>query len=346
MSHPSIDPQNPDREDPLLRRYQEANALDEKRPGAALREAVLAQARRQATARQPSQAIEPGAAANDSHWKLRALGSLAVVGLLGLLVMQFERGTPQEQDMALGAPGPRADAPSPDASSGIATGPAAAAKASDAPAAPPAVAQAAPPPPGPVPLRPAPARKATPPVAPAAPEATAAIAPMQAAERMVAPEAPETMARAAPAPAMDAAPAMAQAESPATMSRAPSAAPAPGTPGGSRTAKRREIVAESQSGTARDAASPQLPPLHAAAAKGDLDRLQNLLAQGQDINARDRLGRTALMLAAMGKQKNLVVALMHAGADAGLRDPAGLSAADHATRAGHSDWLPLLQPQR
>jgi hypothetical protein len=355
MSRPPTDPLDP-RDDALLLRYQEANALDGSRPSAALREAVLAHARLQATA-QPTPAVAPKMAANDRQWKLRALASVAVLGLVGLLVMQFERGTPQEQEMALGVPSPRTDAPSAarqgvpakpeaqpsaDTTAGHVAEPAAVAKASTPQTAPPSIASPAPAPPSSAPTRPAPMAKAMPPVSAEAPEAATAIAPMKPTERLDA----EAMARAETAPNRDAAPAMAQAEAPAPMAQAPSAAPTRSALGESRKAARRAMDTESQSGTARDFASPQLPPLHGAVAEGGLDRLQSLLAQGVEINARDSLGRTALMVAAMGRQKNLVIALMDAGADAALRDQAGLSAADHATRAGHADWLPLMQPKR
>lgn len=99
-------------DDLLLRRYAEANALDDARPSPAVREAVLAQARVQAAAH--AQALKATAetptpsatrpAANDSAWTLRALGSLAVLGLVGLLVLQFDRGSPDERELALGRP--------------------------------------------------------------------------------------------------------------------------------------------------------------------------------------------------------------------------------------------------
>ena len=94
-------PPNPD--DRLLQRYHEANQLDAARPGQALRETVLAQARSVAASRAEA-AVAPAAraAANDSVWTWRAFGSLAVIGLVGLLVLQFDRGSPEEKEAALG----------------------------------------------------------------------------------------------------------------------------------------------------------------------------------------------------------------------------------------------------
>ncbi len=85
-------PPTPD--DALLQRYREANELDTARPGAALRENVLAHARAVAASRLETPPPNARPAANDSAWTWRALGSLAVIGLVGLLVLQFDRGTP------------------------------------------------------------------------------------------------------------------------------------------------------------------------------------------------------------------------------------------------------------
>lgn len=81
-------------DDDLLQRYREANEHDPTRPGPALRENVLAQARTAATQTRP--------AANDTAWRWRALGGLAVLGLATLGVLQFDRGEPEEREVALG----------------------------------------------------------------------------------------------------------------------------------------------------------------------------------------------------------------------------------------------------
>ncbi|MEX1167591.1 MAG: hypothetical protein WEK74_12135, partial [Hydrogenophaga sp.] len=96
MSRPIDTTQGPQRsDDTLLNRYLEANAHDALRPKPSLREAVLTHAK----IHQPTAAAagSPRAAANDSQWKIRALGSLAVMGLVGLLAMQFDHSTPAEQ---------------------------------------------------------------------------------------------------------------------------------------------------------------------------------------------------------------------------------------------------------
>jgi hypothetical protein len=125
--------------DELVRRYHEASAQDPARPSPALREAVLAQARAvaarsastaedaesspeetpewianndhltlgsgQKSSKSPKQATNNGRhAANDSSWRLRAVASVAVLGLATLLFLQFERGTPDERELTSGGP--------------------------------------------------------------------------------------------------------------------------------------------------------------------------------------------------------------------------------------------------
>ena len=90
--------------DELLLRYQEASAQDERRPASAVREAVRAHAQMVIRDRQhPASRSTPHlqAAANQTRWKL---SSIALVGLTSLLVLQFDRGTPEEQELALGRP--------------------------------------------------------------------------------------------------------------------------------------------------------------------------------------------------------------------------------------------------
>jgi hypothetical protein len=125
--------------DELVRRYHEASAQDPARPSPALREAVLAQARAaaarsastaedaesspektpewianndhltlgygQKSSNIPNQATNSGHhAANDASWRLRAVASVAVLGLATLLFLQFERGTPDERELTSGGP--------------------------------------------------------------------------------------------------------------------------------------------------------------------------------------------------------------------------------------------------
>lgn len=102
-------------DDELVRRYQEASAQEDARPGAQVRDAVRVHAQMlaaaSATASPPAAALPSRAAANQSRWKISALATVALVGLTGLLMLQFERGTPEERDIAFGQQ--RAQAPVP-----------------------------------------------------------------------------------------------------------------------------------------------------------------------------------------------------------------------------------------
>ena len=87
---------NTPHQDPLIARYHEANAVLGQQPPAQLRAAVLAFAQEQAQARQATQLTAPDAhmppreAANEPRWLLRALGSLAMVGVIGWVVTHFD----------------------------------------------------------------------------------------------------------------------------------------------------------------------------------------------------------------------------------------------------------------
>lgn len=104
-------------EDELLARYAQAKAalpdgLPDA-PSAALHERIMQAAREQAYTinsiavraySMPASGLKDfknspfkAEAANDSFWNIRAFGSLAVMGLAGLLWWQFEHGTPEEQ---------------------------------------------------------------------------------------------------------------------------------------------------------------------------------------------------------------------------------------------------------
>lgn len=98
------------RDDELTQRYREASEQEDARPGAHVRAAVRAHAQMLAAAPLPTAPAAPSpVAANQSHWKITALATVAVVGLTGLLLLQFQRGTPEEQEIAYGQR--RAEAP-------------------------------------------------------------------------------------------------------------------------------------------------------------------------------------------------------------------------------------------
>jgi ankyrin repeat protein len=313
-------------QDLLLQRYREANALDEARPAPGLREAVLAQAREQAKrarsgAGQHDQTVASPQtpAANAPRWHLRALGSLAVLGLAGLLFLQFDRGTPQERDLAFGAPPAASSASAPlhkSAPEAVTAAPDTAAAANahtDTPSrraatAPPAApAGSAPPSSAPAPVTPAPPEP--PPVPPAASGAPTPPAHIQ--ERQAA---------------------RARSEAPAAPRAAPMPAPA--------TDAMRNGGSADMARSAPDSAA--VPRLIAAAKSGDLAQVRTAIDEGDDLNEVDEQGRTALMHAAQRGDANMVKLLLEAGANATLKDRNGLSAAELARRSGHEAVADLL----
>jgi hypothetical protein len=63
--------------------------------------------------------------ANDSQWKIRALATVAIFGLTSLLLLQWDRGTPEEKEVAFSTARPPAAAPAPVAEPAPAAAPAA-----------------------------------------------------------------------------------------------------------------------------------------------------------------------------------------------------------------------------
>lgn len=82
--------------------------------------------------------------------------------------------------------------------------------------------------------------------------------------------------------------------------------------------------ARQKSGTPTAAAETAATLMQAAEA-GDSSRLQSLLATEVDVNARDTLGRTALMLAILRGESDAVNLLIAHGADANAADSDGLT---------------------
>lgn len=294
---------NPDNR--LLQRYREANAHDAARPAPALRETVLAHARAAAAARAetPSPARRP--AANDSAWTWRAFGGLAVIGLAGLLVLQFERGAPEEKEAALSVGVTR-----PSGSLAPAPAEVQVQEAAQAPTRQP--------------------RTGPPQTATLAPKAGQIVDPEQGPERAVVPPAAaaDTALRPEP-PAMAAAPAPALAE-----------AMEPRATVESRNTSEGLARERRETGAARPAPiSPLLTAINAA----EPAAVRQLLAKGANPNERQANGLTPLMAAARRGDEVIVRALLAAGADRALRDVQGLSAAEYAERAGHNELLLLLQ---
>jgi ankyrin repeat protein len=81
-------------------------------------------------------------------------------------------------------------------------------------------------------------------------------------------------------------------------------------------------------------------PLHAAAVAGDVARLRRLIAEGADVDARDELGRTAVLAATVARQAAAVKVLVDAGADVDIRDD---NLANPFLHAGAEGLLEILR---
>jgi len=80
-----------------------------------------------------------------------------------------------------------------------------------------------------------------------------------------------------------------------------------------------------------------------AAEKGDLSKLQPLIAQGADINSRDSRNRTALLLAVQNRHADIVKALLENGADPSLADLKGNTPLKAALRSGQTEIVETLR---
>jgi ankyrin repeat protein len=84
------------------------------------------------------------------------------------------------------------------------------------------------------------------------------------------------------------------------------------------------------------------PEWERAARDGDASALAEQIAAGADVNALDRYGQTALMLAALGGHLNGVGVLIRAGANLDVTAKFGLSATMLAVINGHESVARVL----
>ena len=87
----------------------------------------------------------------------------------------------------------------------------------------------------------------------------------------------------------------------------------------------------------------QVQPLHAAAASRNLETVRAVLTGRPDVNARQQLGYTPLMGAAAAGDPEMVDLLLAAGADPTLVSEDGKTAADVANEHGHPAVANYLQ---
>lgn len=84
--------------------------------------------------------------------------------------------------------------------------------------------------------------------------------------------------------------------------------------------RRRTLLALGLCLLGSDAMAQSIPPLLAAASRGDAAEVQRLLASGAPVDQRDGQGRTALLLATHGNHVAAARALIEAGADVNAKD--------------------------
>lgn len=321
--------------DELLERYADAVAQDSRRPSTRVRAAALAHAqmlRDQANKVQQVKGDPSTApAANQPQWTFSLVASLAVVGLVGLLYIQIDRGPVEDREVVLGIPAPRGVPSSPD----------------HAPVARVDTAQASPP------ERTAPAMEgrqrpskdtllakpiASPPTAAAAAAKTDVIA----AHREKSPALP-------PVALQDSEQAIVN----ATNTRAALVLPAEGDAETKMASTAPDEV--TSAGAIRDAKSTANAEAAArkttsrflqAVRNGRVETVQELLAQGVPINARDGQGNTALMLAVHHRRVLVVRKLLEMGADTSMVNSDGLTALQLANQLHFAEMVQLLEAPR
>ncbi len=84
-------------------------------------------------------------------------------------------------------------------------------------------------------------------------------------------------------------------------------------------------------------------PLHEAAFKGDKNRVEQLLAAGVDVNAKDRQKDSALHWAAGSGHKDIAELLLAKGADVTVKGTRGRTPLGFAEEMRHSELAELLR---
>ncbi len=365
----------PEQPDELLLRYRQASAQDASRPAERVRQAVCAHALAVVAAHRqdpPASAARRDVAAHQSRWKMSALASVALVGLTGLLLMQFDRGTPQEKELVQGSavvgtlpapqappqatpfpasadksqgalPATRATDPEPEAGLRVDPSRGSLRRQSDPPGAIRAPAARH------EPVQPAPssAGAGTPPAPAVANEAVPAAPAAKLADRVAAPVLPSVRA---------------EADGVAVLAPAPPARVVPGARGSmaqEQTGVRpgaRGSMAQEQSGASAQPALRQRDgeriardptvALRDIARAGDTSQLAQLLALGAALDGADEAGQTPLMLAAINGHTEMVRRLLAAGANPSLQDRDHLTALAHARRLGLDAIARMLEARR
>ncbi|XP_075038160.1 cyclin-dependent kinase 4 inhibitor C [Mixophyes fleayi] len=88
-------------------------------------------------------------------------------------------------------------------------------------------------------------------------------------------------------------------------------------------------------------ADPLADLISTAAARGDLEQLQDLLRRAPNVDAPNRFGRTALQVMRLGSPA-IASLLLRQGADPNLKDSNGFSVLHDTARAGFQDTMQIL----
>jgi Ankyrin repeats (many copies) len=291
----------------LLERYRRASDTEAAAPSEAVRAAILAEGRRAAAQRAnqaPQHRFEASRpAANDSRWKITAFGTAGAAILAALLFAPRYWESPQMAPVH--ADNAPAAAPMSQLASKSERAPPS--QSADAAAAPP-VANVAP----------------APQEALSAPAEEAAV-PAPRKDLRIVPERPRSEAIGPPVAAQNYAP---------TSPLAAPAAPPPALASGARS-----MSADRMSASLK----PPVTPLVSAVASGDMAQATELLDHGAAVDARDELGRTALMLAVARDRPDIIRLMLDRGADPNAVDNAGQTPLQQAKQKNLSDVAALLE---
>jgi hypothetical protein len=273
----------------------------------------------------PESTRQTAPAANDSFWNIKAVASLAVMGLSALLWWQFENGTPEEQQAAASSL------------------PNTAAVAAAAPTSEPAI-QAT-----------ASAARTSPTISPVDVAISASSERVRATSKATTPQVADKPATADAAPVTLSAPTTApvppntdlrQYAEAQTAANAASAAP----PSPQLQRKSSEVASTPAAArSATPAALALIPPpdaLFSAIAARQAQDLQQALAQGASPNARNQEGQPALSQAVIQRWTEGVRILLAAGADKSAKNNKGHTASDVALELGYADMAELLAAPR
>ncbi|APW36062.1 hypothetical protein RD110_01605 [Rhodoferax koreense] len=320
--------------DELLRRYHQASAADPRRPASHVRDAVRAHANAvlaagpatapAKVAAAAASAVPARPAANLSRWKLSLLASVALAGLTGLLVLQFDREPTETRTRVLG----EAAAPATPAQTMAPTAPVAPAE--PAPRAAPAPALRSEKKQSEVARTPKPAAPPTTAQAQAQAQADGVAAQQKSAAAELAPPPPEPAPSAMPAPEQ----ATAAPVAPSALSHTPLANEMSRDDEGDPQQPRRAALISTL---------PLASALQEAARTGRASQINRLLARGAPLDAADPAGHTPLMLATIHNHAAVVQRLLAAGAKVGLVDRRGMTALQHARQLKRERIAELIE---